>query len=69
MNEKNEQALDGVASVLNAELGMDLRNLAHKLRPFITAQSGNGEYKVVLQFSDIHKMHDFHRQLLLFIKG
>ena len=67
--QKDTQQSDGLTSDLSAELGMDLRNLAHKLRPFITAQSANGEYKVVFEFDDIHKMHDFHRQLLLFIKG
>ena len=63
----NEKTVAGLASDLNRELGINLRNLMHRLQPFITTQSGSDVYKVVLQFSNIHEMHEFHRQLLSFI--
>ncbi len=48
-------------------LHMCLRNLLHKQQPFITSQSGSGQYKVVLEFKSIGDMHDFHKQLINFI--
>lgn len=65
-DEKTQKAAEA-ASDLSDLLGINLRNLMHRLQPFITTQSGSDVYKVVLQFSNIHEMHEFHRQLLSFI--
>ena len=67
--QENEELATEALSHLSVELGTgtDLRNLLHKQQPFITSQSGGGQYKVVLEFKSIVDMHDFYRQLIRFI--
>ena len=68
-NTENSEQEAGALSHLSGELGTstELRNLLHKQQPFITSQSGSGQYKVVLEFKSIGDMHDFHKQLIHFI--
>lgn len=68
-NTENSEQEAGALSNLSGELGTstELRNLLHKQQPFITSQSGSGQYKVVLEFKSIGDMHDFHKQLIHFI--
>ena len=68
-NTGNAELATGALSHLSVELdtGTDLRSLLHKQQPFITSQSGSGQYKVVLEFKSIGDMHDFHKQLIHFI--
>jgi hypothetical protein len=68
-NTENIKQEAGALSHLSEELGTstELRDLLHKQQPFITSQSGSGQYKVVLEFKSIGDMHDFHKQLIHFI--
>lgn len=68
--------LDNLTTDLQSRRARKLHNVAHILKPFITAESESGDaitpgstHKIVMKFGSMIGMHEFHKALIDFLKG